>query len=269
LAIVVTTSVLGDIVSSVVGNEAQVEVLIPVGADAHDYQFSATQVATMETADIIFVNGLGLEESLEDVLDGLEGDGANVFEIAPAVDPIPFGEDGGLDPHAWMDPLRMAEASLLIADELGKLDPDVGWMARAEEYAATLRALDDEIIDLLGDVPESNRRLVTNHDAFGYFADRYEFDLLGTVIPGGSTLAAPSSADLAALVDVMKSEEVTVIFAETSSSTTLAEAVTAELGSDVDVVELYTESLGEVGSDADTYIGMLRVNATRIADHLS
>jgi zinc/manganese transport system substrate-binding protein len=111
--------------------------------------------------------------------------------------------------------------------------------------------------------------LVTNHDAFGYFADRYEFDLLGTVIPGGSTLAAPSSADLAALVDVMKSEEVTVIFAETSSSTTLAEAVTAELGSDVDVVELYTESLGEVGSDADTYIGMLRVNATRIAHHLS
>jgi zinc/manganese transport system substrate-binding protein len=240
-----------------------------VGADAHDYQFSATQVATMETADIIFVNGLGLEESLEDVLDGLEGDGANVFEIAPAVDPIPFGEEGGLDPHAWMDPLRMAEASLLIADELGKLDPDVGWMARAEDYAATLRALDDEIIDLLGDVPESNRKLVTNHDAFGYFADRYEFDLLGTVIPGGSTLAAPSSADLAALVDVMKSEGVTVIFAETSSPSTLAEAVTAELGSDVDVVELYTESLGEIGSDADTYLGMLRVNATRIADHLS
>jgi zinc/manganese transport system substrate-binding protein len=240
-----------------------------VGADAHDYQFSATQVATMETADIIFVNGLGLEESLEDVLDGLEGYGANVFEIAPAVDPIPFGEDGGLDPHAWMDPLRMAEASLLIADELGKLDPDVGWMATAEGYATTLRALDDEIIGLLNDLPESNRKLVTNHDAFGYFADRYEFDLLGTVIPGGSTLAAPSSADLAGLVDVMKSEGVTVIFAETSSPTTLAEAVTAELGSDVDVVELYTESLGEVGSDADTYIGMLRVNATRIADHLS
>lgn len=280
LTILATTSVIGDIVANVVGDEADVEVLIPIGADSHEYQFSAAQVAAMQQADVIFANGLGLEESLADVLESLEGDGANVLEIAPLVDPIPFGEsehededseheDGDLDPHVWMDPLRMVQAARLIATELATLDPSVDWMSNAEAYVSELVSLDADIISLLAVVPNDSRKLVTNHDAFGYFADRYEFEVVGTIIPSGSTLADPSSAELAELVMVMEAENITAIFAETSSSDALASAVAAELGTDVAIVELFTESLSEEGTDADTYIGMLRENGMRIANSLS
>jgi zinc/manganese transport system substrate-binding protein len=107
--------------------------------------------------------------------------------------------------------------------------------------------------------------MVTNHEAFGYFAARYGFEVIGVVIPGGSTLAEPSSAELAALVEIMESESVRVIFAETSQPTALAEAVAAELGGDVDVVELFTESLGPPGSGAETLSKMLLTNAERIS----
>jgi zinc/manganese transport system substrate-binding protein len=114
-----------------------------------------------------------------------------------------------------------------------------------------------------------NRLLVTNHDALGYFADRYDFEIVGVVIPGGSTLADPSSAELAALVETLLETDVPAIFAETSSPAQLAETVAAEAGNDVEVVELHTGSLGEPGSGADTLIGMLRTNATRIRDALT
>lgn len=168
-----------------------------------------------------------------------------------------------------MDPLRVAKAARHIADELNKIAPSPSWTERAEAYAASLEELDAEIRDLLSSIPEENRKLITNHDAFGYFAARYGFEVVGTVIPGGSTLAEPSSADLAALVDAIVDEGVRAIFAETIEPSVLAEAVAAEVGSSVEVVELYSGSLGEPGTDAATLIGMLRVNAGRIAEALT
>ena len=105
---------------------------------------------------------------------------------------------------------------------------------------------------------------MTNHDVFGYFADRYGFEVLGAVIPGGSTLAEPSASDLADLAALMVARHVPAVFADASSPARLAEALAAE-GADVTVVELYTESLGPAGSAGDTYIGMMRTNAERIA----
>jgi zinc/manganese transport system substrate-binding protein len=136
--------------------------------------------------------------------------------------------------------------------------------ARVQRYLDQLDDLDAEVAGLVAAIPADRRILVTNHEVFGYFADRYGFEVLGAVLPGGSTLAEPSAADLAALADQIAQAGVPAIFAETSSPTRLAEALAAE-GQGVEVVELYSESLGEAGSDGATYLDMVRTNARRIA----
>jgi zinc/manganese transport system substrate-binding protein len=282
LSVVVTTTILGDIVSNVVGTRGTVEVLMPIGADPHEFQPSSSQVAAMQTADLVVANGLGLEEAMSDVLASLESDGANLFKVAALLDPNMLGGPGTpcdptddqtslstCDPHVWMDPLRMAESARLIAAELSKVDSEFDWHAAADEYAAELEKLDAEISIELATVADANRRLVTNHDALGYFASRYGFAIVGTIIPGGATLGNPSSADLAALVKVMEDETVSVIFAETTEPTVLAETLASELGREVSVVELYTGSLGGPGSGAETYEDMLKTNTRLIVEALS
>lgn len=279
ISVVATTSIWADVAGEIVGEEGSVMSVIPVGGDAHDYQPSPQEVARMEAADLVIANGLGLEQGLDDVLEALAADGANIVEVAPGLDPLPFSqhedeehedeEHGSLDPHVWFDPVRVGDAARLIAESLMDLDPSVDWSARADEYAADLLETDAEIAEILSAVPADQRRLVTNHDALSYFANRYEFEVVGVVIPGGATIADPSSAELAALVDVITDTGVPAIFAETTQPTRLAEAVAAEAGEDVEVVELYTGSLGEPDSEAPTLIDMLVVNATRIGDALS
>ncbi len=275
--VVVTTTVLGDIVRNVVGDAADVEVLMPVGVDPHDFQASSQQAAAIQHADLVVANGLGLEEGLSDVLEAAESDGVSVWEVGPDIDPRLFveaadaGEGGGAgryDPHFWLDPIRDAEAARLLAVHLDEVAPDHDWTAAAEAYAVELENLNDDIVSILSVVPEVDRKLVTNHRAFGYFADRYGFEMIGTVVPGGATLANPSSAELASLVKVIEEEDVPAIFTETVEPDTLARAVAEEVGSDVKVVELYTGSLGEPGSDGATLTAMLETNARRIAGAL-
>ena len=272
--VVATTTILGDVVANLSGDDARVEVLIPLGSDPHDFQASAAQIADLNRADLVVANGLGLEEGLEDVFAAAAGDGVRIFEVAPLLDPLPFEsasehEQEGVDPHVWLDPLRMAEAARLIAAELEEIEPGVDWLARSEEYAGELEQTDQEIIEQLSAVPNENRRLVSNHESLGYFASRYEFEVVGVVIPGGSTLADSSSARLAELVEVMRREGVTVIFGETTEPGALAAAVADELGEEVEVVPLHTESLGAPGSGAETLIGLLKTNATLIAEALA
>jgi len=275
ITVVATTSIWGDVVRSIVGDDAVVDVLVPIGADPHAYQPSSRDAAAIQNADLVVANGLGLEEGLHDVLEAATGEGAEVLELGPMLGPLPFGEEAGesehgtFDPHVWMDPGRVAAAADIIAETLSAVDPSVDWEARAEAYRFELMGADGHIVDILNAVPAGARFMVTNHDAFGYFADRYDFTILGVVIPGGSTLADPSSSDLADLVDLMRATGTTVIFVETSSPTALADAVASELGSSVSVVDLYTGSLGAAGSGADTLIGMLTVNAESIAAALA
>ncbi len=280
ITVVATTTILGDVVANVVGDNATVDVLLPIGASPHDYQASAQQVAAIQTADLVVANGLLLEEGLSDVLESARADGANILEIGPLLDPIPFagdahGHDGGddeeaesLDPHVWLDPVRMADAALLIADRMAAIDDSVDWRSAATAYSAELLDADARIREALASLAEDQRKLVTNHGSFGYFALRYDLELIGVVIPGGSTLADPSSAELSELVEEIEHEAVAAIFGETTESTAVAEAVAAELGRDIAVVELYTGSLGETGSGAETLIDMLLTNANRIADAL-
>lgn len=285
LLVVATTTILGDLVSEVAGDDATVEVIMPIGADPHDFSPSSEDAATMASADLVVANGLGLEEGLEDVLESIDRDGVTVLYVAPLLDPLPFSDHGDHeedhdeeeedheehteDPHVWMDPIRMAAAARIVGDELERIAPDQGWLDRAEEYAGELEDTDDVIVELLDGIPQADRKLATNHESLGYFADRYGFEVIGVVIPGGSTLAEPSSAKLAELIDTMIAEDVNVVFAETTEPTALAEAIAGELGQDAQVVELFTGSLGEPGSGAETLIGLLTTDAELIAGALA
>jgi zinc/manganese transport system substrate-binding protein len=264
--VVVTTTIIGDVVRNVVGADATIEVLVPTGADPHDYQASSRQVAGINRADLVVANGLGLEEALADVLGAAKKDGANILEIAPLLDPIPLGSS--LDPHVWLDPKRVADAARLIAEEMSRVDASIDWSSRAEAYAIELDITNREIESILDAVPRDSRNLVTDHDALGYFAAVYGFEIVGTVIPGGSTLGAPSSDELAKLVRMIEIEGVVAIFAGTAESSALVSAVAAEVGHEVVVVELYTGSLGELGSGADTLVRMMLTNAELIAEAL-
>ena len=292
LRIVASTSVLGDIVSEIVGDDAIVDVVMGPGVDPHDFEVSARQAEDIATADLVVAFGLGLEESLLDVI---ESQAPESLLLGPELDPIPFtghhdhedhadegdhdeedhadeeehadddhaSEGDALDPHVWLDPVRMATAVQLIADRIGALDASVDLQSRADAYIDELEQLQAEIVETLG--PISDRKLVTSHDALGYFADRYDFEVVGVIVTGGSTLAEPSAADLAALVDAIEDAGVRAIFTDAYNPTTLAEAVASEVEGDVAVVPLITGSLTD---EAESYIDMMRVNTQRIAEAL-
>lgn len=287
VVVAATTTILGDIASNVVGDAGVVEVIMPIGADPHDFQASSRQVATMEGADLVVANGLDLEEGLLDVLASLEADGVPIFHGADVVDTIEGGHDHDdhegdeghddhegeegpesedLDPHIWMDPIRMAAVARALGVELESANPGLGFVERAEAYATDLEDLATEIDGQLAGI--ENRHLVTNHSALTYFADRFGFVVVATVIPGLSTQGDASSADLAELVEIIEDEGVVAIFADNTDPSALAAAVAAEVGFEVTVVKLFTGSLGDAGSGAATYIEMMQTNARLIADAL-
>jgi zinc/manganese transport system substrate-binding protein len=251
----------------------------------------------MRTADLLIVNGAGAEEGMLDLIEAAEADGVRTVEAIATVDTIEFaGEDehaeeedehaeeedehadeedehghDGDDPHFWQDPARMADAVTGLAAAIAEVDQaldDEEWTARGEALAEELLALDAEVEEILSAVPEDRRVLVTNHEAFGYFADRYGFEVLGTVIPGGGTLAEPSASGLSDLVAAIEDAGVTAIFAENTNASALADAVAAEVGTDVEIALLFTDSLSDEGEGAATYAEMIRSNATTIAEAL-
>ena len=172
----------------------------------------------------------------------------------------------GADPHFFTDPARMATAVDGIADFLAAevAGLDIAQLeAAADAYIVELEALDQQVFELVRTIPADQRVLVTNHEVFAYFADRYDFEVAGVVIPGGSTTDAASAAELAELAEVIEAEGVPAIFSDTSSSDELSSVLADEVG-DIEVVELYTESLGPEGSDGDTYLKMITTNAERI-----
>jgi zinc/manganese transport system substrate-binding protein len=284
LRIAVTTTVLGDVVGQIVGDDGQTDVLIPVGVDPHDFELSARQIADLTDADLVVVNGLGLEEGMADALAAMAADGVPVLEVGTLLDPVEFGahehdhadEENGdeahaVDPHVWMDPVRMAEAARVIAGRIASVAPassTVDWVGRGEVTAGAILEMHAELETLVSSIPVERRLLVTNHDALGYLADRYGFEVIGVIVPGGSTLAEPSSSGLADLVATIREAGVAAIFADTTDPTNLADAVASEVGSSVQVVELYTGSIGEPGSEAGSYIGMMLTNGRRLADAL-
>ena len=294
VSVIATTTMLGDVANNIISCAGgTTTVLMPVGADPHDFSASSDQIASMVNADLVITNGLGLESGLTDALENAANDGANVMEVAVLIEPIKFGSGGhddhsdeeghddhsdeeghddhghgDLDPHFWFDMNRMADAAQLIGAELTQITGDLGYTTCADTTATQIQAAESDVREILASIPVENRILVTDHDALGYLADLYGYEVAGTVIPAGTTLASPSSADLAALVATIKAEGVTAIFANTAEPSALADAVAAEIGGNVSVITLYVGSLGGPDSPAATYIDMMRTNAALIAQGL-
>ncbi|MGF1504065.1 MAG: metal ABC transporter solute-binding protein, Zn/Mn family [Anaerolineae bacterium] len=293
LTVIATTSIIGDVVAQVGGDAIALTVLMEPGQGPHSYEPSAGDLTTVSESDVVFVNGRNLEEGLADDLETI-GEAAVIVPVSANIEPLEFGghdhdehgddehgdehddehahEHSGADPHTWFNVDHVKQWAANVEQLLSTLDPANAetYAANAEAYLAELDALETYVMDQVGAIPAENRLLVTNHDAFGYFADAYGFEVIGTVIPGASTLAEPSARDLAELIEEMEENGVCTIFTETTVSDTLAQTVAAELDGceTVQVLPLYTGSVGPEGSGAETYVDMFRANVDTIVDGL-
>ena len=302
VAVLATTSIWADITSEVFCGEP-VAAIIPVGADPHSFEPSLRDREALGDADLVVANGADLEGSVIDLLDAVVAEGVNVVEMTPHIDVIATDDDHdhadedhadedhtdedhadedhadedhadeehaddehghgiGADPHVWQDPTRVAGA----LDVIASAGAAAGLDDCSAAYAAELTELDADITGLLADIPPAQRVMVTSHDSLAYFADRYDLEVIGTVIPSTSTMAETNAADLADLADLIEECGVRAIFTEALESTADADALAERLG--VDVVPLVTDALTD-DPDTDTYVEMMRSNATRIADALT
>jgi zinc/manganese transport system substrate-binding protein len=270
--IVVTTEVLGTVVRDLLGEQAEVVVLMQGGADPHTWQPSARDVEHIFGADLVVSNGLLLEEGLHDVLDRAEAEGVSIFQATDHVTVRHLDEgdaasdaDGehahGLaDPHFWTDPLAMRDVVVALAADLAARGLDVS--AAAEGLAARLVALDGEVREILDAVPPDRRKLVTGHQSLGYLADRYGFDMVGAVIPGLTTQSEVSARELAELADAIRAQGVGAVFTEVGTPASVADAIASETGARL--VELQVVQLPGDGS----YFSLIRDLARAIAGAL-
>jgi len=265
--VAVTTNILGDVVTEVVGDAADVMVLMPPGADPHSFEVSAQEAARLRAADLVVENGLGLEEGVARHVEAAASDGVPVFTAGDHVEALEWTteDDSGPDPHLWTDPARMVD----VVEALDGALRDAGVEpSGTDAYLDELAALDTAMSDAFEGIPEDRRALVTNHHVFGYLADRYGFRVVGAVIPSGTTLASPSAADLRDLASAIDEAGVPTIFADLSQPARLAEVLADEVDVHVAIRSLATESLTQDG-DASTYLGMMRSNTSAIVDGLS
>ena len=267
--VLATTTFLADIAQNVAGDRIQIEFLLPYGADAHSYQPIPQDVTRIANSDLLIVNGAGYEHFLEDVIANAGGERSIVeasVDLRAATEV--HGENIELDPHFWLDPNYVITYVEKIRVGLTELDPDGAqvYQANADAYVQELQALDAWIAGQIALIPADRRLLVTNHDSLGYFAERYGFTVVGTVVEGTSSNAAPSAQHMAALIDQIKDTGVPAVFIDSAESTTLANQIAADAGVTV-VTDLYFSSLTE-GSPAGTYVEMMKHNVTRIVEAL-
>jgi ABC-type Zn uptake system ZnuABC Zn-binding protein ZnuA len=265
-----STGIWADVTERVVGEDASVEQVIPDATSPHEFQLSAEDRATIEDSLLLVYNGADLEAGIPiDEIDVPKfavadhvgellpfeeaGEHASEEEQAPGEE-----ERGSLDPHVWMDPSRVAAALPALADALADADPDHadGYRARAESYAAELRKLDAEIERQLGSIPPQNRKLVTSHDAMGYFADRYGLEVLATPFPASGPEAEASAQTIKEVEDAIRSSGVPTVFAQETDDPEVLERIARETGVSIEE-HLLVEAPGEAGS----YVGMLRQDA--------
>lgn len=241
-AIVVTTPILGAVVKDLVGDRAEVTVLMPNPSDPHQWSPSAKDIEKVMNADLVVANGLALEEGLESTLVEAEKAGVPVFRGG---DHVQVRETGGVaDPHFWTDPISMREVVAALTAEMDGMGVDV--KDRGTDLEQRLTDLDAETRDTLAVVPEQNRKLVTGHVSLGYFADRYNFEVIGSVIPGLSSQGEVSAGELAQLKADIEEQGVKAIFTEIGTSDAVVAAIGKETG--VEVVQLALPILPDDGS---------------------
>jgi ABC-type Zn uptake system ZnuABC Zn-binding protein ZnuA len=273
LKVIAVETFLGDIAQNVAGDRARVETLIPIGVDPHAFEPAPQDVARLAEASLIIANGAGFETWLQRTLTNAGGK-ASLVEASAGLTPrtAPPGEGlaaGDTDPHFWLDPNAVITYVENIRAALTRADPAgaQAYAANAAAYTARLQDLDAWIVAQVAALPPARRLLVTNHEDFGYFADRYGFRIAGAVIPSVSSDASPSPRQLAALVDSIRASGAPAIFLEAGANPQLADQVGRETGVRV-VTGLYTHSLTPPTGDAPTYIDMLKYDVTAIVNAL-
>lgn len=279
---VASTTIVGDVVQQIGGDHIQLTVLFPVGADPHTFEPRPQDVAAITDAQIVFLNGLELEHSLENVLDS-NATGITV-EVSDGVEVLPFEgehhddeeehtdeerhEHAAGDPHTWMDPNLVMVWVNNIEAALSKLDPEnaTDYAANARKYLADLSDLDAWIQTEVAKVPVENRKLVTDHHNMGYFIHRYNFSLAGLVVDSLSTGASPSAQELSALEDAIKEHGVKAIFIGATVNPNLANQIASDTGTTLITID--TASLGGKGSDTETYIQFMKKMVIAIVNGL-
>ena len=269
LAVVTTTPVITDFTRNIGGDRVEIYSVLKPNLDPHDYEPTPADLAAIANADVVVENGVGLEKWFHDTIASAEPKGT-IVDASTGVT-IRHADDGdGGDPHIWQNPRNAKIMVANIATALAAAAPadSATFEQHAADYTAELDTLDADVarqIDTL-----TNKKLVTNHDAFGYYVDRYGLQFVGAVIPSFDSQAELSQQDINDLVTAVKAQGVKAIFSESSLPPKTAEAIAAEAG--VKVVEgadaLYGDSLGPEGSDAATYIAMVEHNTKVIVDNL-
>jgi ABC-type Zn uptake system ZnuABC Zn-binding protein ZnuA len=264
---VATTTQVADLVRNVAGDRVEVHGLVRQAADPHDYEPRPSDARAVAEATIVFRSGGEVDEWLDDVLANA-GAGVPSVNLIDAVRTIET--DGEADPHWWQDPRNGLLAVRAIRDALVDADPEgrAAYVRNAAAYAERLRALDRSIAACVERVPPARRKLVTTHDAFGYFAERYGIEVIGALIPSLSTQAQPSAKDTLELVEQIEREGARAIFPESALNPKLEEAVAREADAKVGHA-LWADTLGPEGSDGDSYLAALASDTAAMVEGFS
>lgn len=272
LRVVATTTIIGDVVKNIGGDGIELTVLMPPGGDPHSYEPAPRDIARVADAQVIFVNGADLEESLLRTIQSA-GEGAQLISLSEGIELIqPVSqadpEHSGGDPHVWTDPTLVKIWADKIAQVLSERDPANAalYQSNARNYTQKLDELDSWIQEQVSQISPEKRRLVTDHQSFAYFARRYGFEQVGAVIPAYSTLAEPSAQELAQLEDAIRRLGVSAIFVGATVNPSLAERVGRDTGTRL--VRLYTGSLSQPDGEAGTYLDYMRYNVNAIVSAL-
>jgi zinc/manganese transport system substrate-binding protein len=269
VSVVATTTQIADFARQVGGDAVDVHQILAPNTDPHDYEPRPDDVTTTADAKLVFTSGDNLDAWMDKVVSD-SGSDAKVVDLGAAV-PIKLpGESSGpeasqYDAHWWHDPRNAEEAVRQIATQLSQIDPQdrATFEANAAAYLAKLKQLDSGIATCIDGVPSTERKLVTDHDAFGYFANRYGIDVVGAVIPSQTTQAQPNAQDVSDLTDLIRTEGVAAIFPESSLSPKLAETIASQSGASSNYT-LYGDTLGPADSSGDTYLHMEEANADQM-----
>jgi ABC-type Zn uptake system ZnuABC Zn-binding protein ZnuA len=268
LTILASTTFLADITQNIAGDRVEVASLLPVGTDPHAYQAAPADVAKITESDLLILNGLEYEHFIESLLENAGGERL-IIEASAGLSPNEDAEsEHGVDPHMWLDPNFVITYVENIRTGLIEIDPDGKdiYTLNADKYIAQLKDLDAWIVEQVNTIPAERRLLVTNHEALGYFSERYGFEVAGSVIPSFSSNAAPSAKEMASLIDEIKRLNAPAIFLDTAENDTIAKQVADETGVMI-VGDLHLESLTQ-GAPAATYIDMMKYNVSRIVEVL-
>lgn len=270
--LVCTTTIIADVVAQIAGDEMDVIALFPPNADPHAFEPRPQDLVTLHRADLVFINGLDLEASLDDILESIKDRVVSLSAHLPnllAADAEVGHEDHvTYDPHVWFDPTLVSAWVDVIADRLSQFAPSLEpeFRARAASFQSVLANLDEWIESILETIPTDRRLLVTDHRVFGYFARRYGFEQVGTIFPGFSTVSEPSARELAELITTIESLEVPAVFVGTTLNPSLAQQVASDTGTRI--VVMYTGALSDLDGPADTYVNFMRYTANAILEGL-